>query len=59
MGVLDGAPAEAAADDAAILGLLQTELQGGVDRRTAIATVMSATGAAKRRVYDLALTIPR
>ena len=59
VGVLDGAPAEAAADDAAILGLLQTELQGGVDRRTAIATVMSATGAAKRRVYDLALTIPR
>jgi 16S rRNA (cytidine1402-2'-O)-methyltransferase len=57
--VLQGAPAAEAADDGAILQLLRTELQGGVDRRTAIATVMSATGAAKRRVYDLALTIPR
>jgi 16S rRNA (cytidine1402-2'-O)-methyltransferase len=57
--VLDGAPAAASADDGAILGMLRAELQGGVDRRTAIATVMSATGAAKRRVYDLALTIPR
>ena len=57
--VLHGAPAAEAADDDAILQLLRTELQGGVDRRTAIATVMAATGAAKRRVYDLALTIPR
>jgi hypothetical protein len=38
---------------------LQQELADGVDRRTAIATVMATTGAAKRRVYDLALTIPR
>jgi 16S rRNA C1402 (ribose-2'-O) methylase RsmI len=57
--VLEGAPAAMAADDGAILDLLRAELHDGVDRRTAIATVMSATGAAKRRVYDLALTIPR
>lgn len=57
--VLEGAPAVAAADDDSILELLRAELAHGVDRRTAIATVMSATGAAKRRVYDLALTLPR
>ncbi|MEI8239597.1 MAG: 16S rRNA (cytidine(1402)-2'-O)-methyltransferase [Actinomycetota bacterium] len=57
--VLEGAPNAAEADDDAILAALRNELRGGVDRRTAIATVMAATGAAKRRVYDLALTIPR
>jgi 16S rRNA (cytidine1402-2'-O)-methyltransferase len=57
--VLQGAPVPAAADDQAILAALQQELADGVDRRTAIATVMATTGAAKRRVYDLALTIPR
>ena len=57
--VLHGAPAEAAADDDAIAAALHTALAGGVDRRTAIATVMSQTGASKRRVYDLALQIPR
>ena len=57
--VLEGAPAAAPADDEAILAALRMALQGGADRRTAIATVMSATGAAKRRVYDLALTLPR
>jgi 16S rRNA (cytidine1402-2'-O)-methyltransferase len=57
--VLEGAPAAAPADDQAILEALRTALRDGVDRRTAIATVMSATGAAKRRVYDLALTLPR
>ncbi len=57
--VVEGAPAAAAATDEQIVTALRTALGGGADRRTAIATVMSATGAAKRRVYDLALTIPR
>jgi hypothetical protein len=41
------------------VNVLRTAIAGGADRRTAIATVMQETGAAKRRVYDLALTIPR
>lgn len=57
--VLEGAPAATEADDEAILQALHMALGGGADRRAAIATVMSSTGAAKRRVYDLALTIPR
>lgn len=57
--VLEGAPAPAPADDEAILHALRTTLAAGADRRTAIATVVSATGASKRHVYDLALGIPR
>lgn len=57
--VLEGAPATPPADDDAIVAALRSHLDGGADRRSAIAAVMDATGAAKRRVYDLALTIPR
>ncbi len=57
--VLEGAPLADAADDSVVLAALHMALAGGADRRTAIATVMANTGAAKRRVYDLALTIPR
>ena len=57
--VLEGAPAAANATDEQILAALHEAMGGGADRRAAIATVMAATGAAKRRVYDLALTIPR
>ncbi|MBI4932822.1 MAG: 16S rRNA (cytidine(1402)-2'-O)-methyltransferase [Actinobacteria bacterium] len=57
--VLEGAPAATAATDEQIVHALRMALSGGADRRTAIATVMGATGASKRRVYDLALTIPR
>jgi 16S rRNA (cytidine1402-2'-O)-methyltransferase len=57
--VLEGAPKDAPATDDDIVGALRMALRNGVDRRTAIATVMASTGAAKRRVYDLALTIPR
>jgi hypothetical protein len=57
--VLEGAPAAPEATDERIMNLLRTAIAGGADRRAAIATVMQATGAAKRRVYDLALTIPR
>lgn len=57
--VLEGAPAAAEATDDQIVAALRMALDGGADRRTAIATVMVETGAPKRRVYDLALTIPR
>jgi 16S rRNA (cytidine1402-2'-O)-methyltransferase len=57
--VVEGAPAAVEADDEAVLTALRMALAGGADRRTAIATVMASTGAAKRRVYDLALTLPR
>lgn len=57
--VLEGAPVAVEADDEAVLTALRMALAGGADRRTAIATVMASTGAAKRRVYDLALTLPR
>jgi len=57
--VVEGAPAPTEADDDAIVAALHAALGGGADRRTAIATVMAQTGAPKRRVYDLALQIPR
>ena len=57
--VVEGAPPMVAASDEHITALLRQELQEGADRRTAIANVMAHTGAAKKRVYDLALTIPR
>jgi 16S rRNA (cytidine1402-2'-O)-methyltransferase len=57
--VLEGAPPAEDADDDAIVAALHTALASGADRRAAIATVMAQTGAAKRRVYDLALQIPR
>ena len=57
--VLEGAPPAVEADDEAIVAALRAALGGGADRRTAIATVMEQTGAAKRRVYDLALQSPR
>ncbi len=57
--VVEGAPLADAADDSTVLAALHMALATGADRRTAIATVMAETGAAKRRVYDLALTIPR
>ena len=57
--IIEGTPAPPDADDGTIVASLQHELANGSDRRTAIATVMAATGASKKRVYDLALTIPR
>jgi 16S rRNA (cytidine1402-2'-O)-methyltransferase len=57
--VLEGAAKDEPANDDTILAALRMALRAGADRRAAIATVMMSTGAAKRRVYDLALTIPR
>ena len=42
-----------------VLALLRTALAADGNRKTAIATVMAATGESRRRLYDLALTLPR
>ncbi len=59
--VLDGrapaAPAEI--DDERIRAELQRAIEGGADRRAAVATVTLALGIPKRRVYDLATALPR
>lgn len=57
--VVEGAPAPAPASDDALLDSLRAHLAAGTDRRSAIAAVVAETGAAKNRVYDLALTIPK
>lgn len=57
--VLEGAPRAAMSTDDQILDALRQALARGADRRTAIAEVMASTGAPKKRVYDLALTLPR
>ena len=57
--VVEGAPAPAPATDETLLHALRAHLASGTDRRTAIASVVASSGAAKNRVYDLALTIPK
>ena len=42
-----------------VRGALRTALDGGADRRAAIATVVADLHVAKRRVYDIAVTLPR
>jgi 16S rRNA (cytidine1402-2'-O)-methyltransferase len=55
--VLDGAPAVGPVTDEQILHALTAALAAGEDRKAAIAGVMEDLGAAKRRVYDLALSL--
>jgi 16S rRNA (cytidine1402-2'-O)-methyltransferase len=57
--VVEGAPPAVDATDEQIVDQLRLTLAHGADRRTAIAEVVQRTGAQKKRVYDLALTIPR
>jgi 16S rRNA (cytidine1402-2'-O)-methyltransferase len=57
--VLEAAPLPAPADDDAIVAALRAELDDGVDRRSAIATVTATLGVPKRRVYDLATALGR
>ncbi|MCB1039161.1 MAG: hypothetical protein KDA94_06480, partial [Acidimicrobiales bacterium] len=52
--VLDGAPAPAAVDDAAIVEALGRLRGAGLSTRDAVAEVATALGVPKRRVYDLA-----
>ncbi len=57
--VLDGAPDAAPPDDDAIRDALLVALADGESRSGAVATVMDTLGVAKRRVYDIATTLPR
>jgi 16S rRNA (cytidine1402-2'-O)-methyltransferase len=57
--VLAGAPPAAAADDDAIRAALLDALADGESRSSAVATVVEILGVAKRRVYDIATSLPR
>ena len=58
--VLAGAtPSIVDVSDDDVRGALRTALDGGADRRAAIATVVADLHVAKRRVYDIAVTLPR
>lgn len=57
--VVEAAADLAPADDAAIGVALITAMDGGADRKTAIATVTAALAVSKRRVYEIATSIPR
>lgn len=57
--VLAGAEPPAAASDDDIRAALVEAVGKGASRSEAVATVMGALGAPKRRVYDIATTLPR
>ncbi len=59
--VVEGAVAPTADEltDDAILDALRAALVADDNRKAAVATVMAQTGAPKRRVYDLALRLPK
>jgi hypothetical protein len=57
--VIEGAPAPEAADDDAIRAALVTALASGATRKDAIATVTADLAVPKRRVFDIATTLPR
>jgi 16S rRNA (cytidine1402-2'-O)-methyltransferase len=57
--VLEGAADTAPADDDAIRAALAGAIGRGADRKSAVATVTSALGVPKRRVYEIATTMPR
>jgi 16S rRNA (cytidine1402-2'-O)-methyltransferase len=57
--VLAGAPPAAAADDDSIRAALLDALADGESRSSAVATVVEILGVAKRRVYDIATSLPR
>ena len=58
--VLEGARDDAApVDDDRIRAELLSAIEAGDDRRSAVATVTAALGVPKRRVYEIATTLPR
>ncbi len=57
--VVAGAPPPDVADDAAIERSLRAELARGTTRKAAVATVTAALRVPKRRVFDIATTLPR
>lgn len=59
--VVEGAPvlSESAATDADIASAIEDELRRGGSRKDAVATVSSALGVHKRRVFDIVAAMPR
>jgi 16S rRNA (cytidine1402-2'-O)-methyltransferase len=58
--VVEGAPRDdVSVDDDAIRDELRRALDRGDDRRSAVATVTSALGVPRRRVYEIATSLPR
>ena len=57
--VLEAAAAPEVADDDAVRAALVTALEGGATRKDAIATVTVDLAVSKRRVFDIAMTLPR
>ncbi|MEO5725325.1 MAG: 16S rRNA (cytidine(1402)-2'-O)-methyltransferase [Ilumatobacteraceae bacterium] len=57
--VVEGRPPPVEPSDDDVREALLMSLRSGADRRTAVATVVTALRVSKRRVYDLALLLPR
>lgn len=57
--VIEGATAPPVADDAALQAALVAAMNGGATRKDAIATVTTDFAVPKRRVFDIAMTLPR
>lgn len=57
--VLERAPTDGPADDDAITEALMRSMASGDSRKAAIATVTAALGVSKRRVFDIATSLPR
>ena len=55
--VLDGAPPPGPPADAEVESALRAELDAGIDKKTAIATVAGRFGVPKRHVYQIALGV--
>ncbi len=53
--MIGGAPARAEATDSQIVEAVEAEMSAGASRRDAVSDVSAALGAARRRVYELAL----
>jgi 16S rRNA (cytidine1402-2'-O)-methyltransferase len=57
--VVAGAPDTGPADDDTIRAALVERVNDGLTHKAAVATVTASLGVAKRRVFDIALTLPR
>lgn len=57
--VVDGAPPPPESDDNAITAALRAEMARGATRKAAVATVTADLGVQKRRVFDIATSLPR
>jgi hypothetical protein len=57
--VMEAAPLPPDSDDDAITAALVAAIQSGATRKAAVATVTADLGVQKRRVFDIATSLPR